>query len=162
MKLPTPPDLPPRPLGSVFVALQFGLILALVALALPALSDRGVPLGAWVVLAASAALGLWAVASHPGARFNIHPEPRAGGELVERGPYRWVRHPMYTSVIGFGLACAWVSGTGLAAAAAWACLTALAAVLWAKAGLEERWLVQQHPGYAAYRSRTRRFLPKLL
>jgi len=37
--------------------------------------------------------------------------------------------------------------------------TALSAVLVVKAQVEERWWLQQHPGYADYRARTRRFLP---
>jgi protein-S-isoprenylcysteine O-methyltransferase Ste14 len=28
-----------------------------------------------------------------------------------------------------------------------------------KATVEERWMLAAHPGYAAYRERTRRFLP---
>ena len=35
-------------------------------------------------------------------------------------------------------------------------------VLWVKAGLEERWMAAQHPGYAAYQAGTARFVPWLL
>ncbi|CAD5373912.1 hypothetical protein RA210_U40315 [Rubrivivax sp. A210] len=107
--------------------------------------------------AGSTLLGLWALASNRPGNFNIHPSPREGGQLVQRGPYRWIRHPMYTAVLAFGLACAWAAG----APWGWVCLTALLAVLVAKAALEERWMLEQHAGYAAYRERTHRFLPGL-
>jgi protein-S-isoprenylcysteine O-methyltransferase Ste14 len=110
------------------------------------------------LLGCSAALGLWAMSANRPGNFNIQPLPRAGGVLVQHGPYRWVRHPMYTAVLAFGAACALAAGTVLAAAAA----LALLPVLWVKAGLEERWMAEMHPAYADYRRRTRRFLPGLL
>ena len=36
------------------------------------------------------------------------------------------------------------------------------AVLATKAMFEERWMLLEHPEYAAYRARTKRFLPGLL
>ena len=113
-----------------------------------------------VVLAAllpTAAVGLWALTANRPGNFNIRPAPREGGVLVAHGPYRWIRHPMYSAVIAFGLACAW-SG---AAPWAWLFFGALVAVLFTKAAYEERWMLEAHPGYAAYRKRTRRFLPGL-
>ncbi len=153
-----------RRLGSVLVGLQFGLIAVLVGVALPVLVGERVPALAWGLAIAGAALGVWALASHPPGNFNIHPEPRAGGHLVQRGPYRWIRHPMYTAVIVFGLACAWTAGGGASRSAlvvvlGWASLVALVAVLRLKAGLEERWLLAAHPGYADYRARSWRFVP---
>jgi protein-S-isoprenylcysteine O-methyltransferase Ste14 len=44
----------------------------------------------------------------------------------------------------------------------WFALAALVAVLGVKAGVEERLMLLAHPGYAAYRARTRRFLPGLV
>lgn len=144
-------------LGTTLVALQFALLLLLAGLALPALLAGRVPVGAWVFALLGVLLGLWALSSNRLGNFNIRPAPRAGGTLVQQGPYRWIRHPMYTAVIAVGVACAWASGHALA----WLALCALAAVLVVKAVFEERWMVQAHPGYAAYRQRTRRFLPWL-
>lgn len=145
-------------LGTVLVALQFALIAALAVLALPAFLRGRVPAGAWVLAVAGALLGLWAVACNRPGNFNIRPTPREGGQLVQQGPYRWIRHPMYTAVIACGLACAW-AGSSLWG---WPCVAALVAVLATKASFEERWMLAEHPGYAAYRTRTRRFLPGIL
>ena len=64
---------------------------------------------------------------------------------------------MYTAVILCGLACVWVFGS----ATGWLAWAALVIVLTVKATLEEQWMLAQHPDYAAYRTRTRRFLPGL-
>lgn len=144
-----------RSVGSVLVALQFGLIPLLAGLGLPALLSHQVPAGAWAVSALGGLLGVWAVRTNPPGNFHIRPLPRAGGHLVQQGPYRWIRHPMYTAVMACGAAAAWASTSWVA----WLALAALVAVLVTKAVLEERWMLLAHPGYAAYRQDTRWFLP---
>lgn len=145
-------------LGTVLVGLQFALIGALAVLALPALLRGHAPAGASVLAAAGALLGLWALSSNRPGNFNIRPTPREGGQLVQQGPYRWIRHPMYSAVIACGLACAW-AGSSLWG---WSGAVALVAVLATKARFEERWMLAEHPGYAAYRTRTWCFLPGIL
>jgi protein-S-isoprenylcysteine O-methyltransferase Ste14 len=144
-------------LGGALVAAQFGLLGWLALLAWPCLRGGCVPVGAWGLAAASAVLGLWALASNLPGNFNIRPTPRAGGRLVQQGPYRWVRHPMYTAVIAFGLACAWTAAVPWA----WLGAVALVAVLLKKASLEERWMAEVHADYATYRRTTHRLLPGL-
>lgn len=142
-------------LGSVLVALQFGLIVLLAWMALPAFLSGQAPPGAWVSSALGVLLGLWALSANRLGNFNIRPSPRAGGQLIQQGPYRWIRHPMYTAVMACGWAGAWASATWVA----WLALAALVVVLVIKAVFEERWMLQAHPGYAAYRRGTRWFLP---
>lgn len=140
--------------GRMLVVLQFVL---LAWLAWDALQSRRVPLLAWMLVAASAGLGLWALRSNPPGNFNIRPTPHPSGRLILAGPYRWIRHPMYSAVLLAGAACA-VAGTGLPG---WMALGLLAAVLFAKSVLEERWMERQHPGYSSYRAGTSRFVPGL-
>ncbi len=142
-------------LGSVLVALQFGLIVVLATLGLPAFLSGKAPAAAWVISALGVLVGLWAVSTNRPGNFNIRPSPRAGARLVQQGPYRWVRHPMYSAVLACGMAAAWTSAHW----EAWLALIALAVVLVAKAVLEERWMLLAHPGYAAYRRGTRWFVP---
>jgi protein-S-isoprenylcysteine O-methyltransferase Ste14 len=142
-------------LGSALVIMQLALIVALVALGAPAFVHRQAPLTAWILMAAGIALVSWALAWNRPGNFNVRPIPRAGGRLVEQGPYRWIRHPMYSAVIVCGVAAAWAADSW----PAWLSAAILAAVLVAKAVLEERWMLLEHPGYAAYRARTRRFVP---
>lgn len=141
--------------GAALVAAQFALMALLAALALPALRHGTAPAAAWVLWALAALVGTWAMWANRPGNFNIRPVPRPGGRLVQHGPYRWIRHPMYTSVDCFAAGCAAAAGT----APAWAAAALLAAVLVGKAALEERWMAEAHPGYADYRRRSWRFLP---
>jgi protein-S-isoprenylcysteine O-methyltransferase Ste14 len=149
---------PGHAIGNALVAVQLALIAALAWLAAPAFLGGRAPLAVWLLVAAGAALGLWALSANRPGNFNVRPMPRAGGRLVQHGPYRWIRHPMYTAVIACAVACAWADGTRWG----WLGAAALTAVLAIKAALEERWMVQEHPGYREYRARTSRFLPGLL
>lgn len=142
-------------LGTALVAAQFGLIAALAWWAAAPFLQGRAPLPAWALAAAGTVLGLWTLAHNRPGNFNIRPTPREGGQLVQSGPYRWIRHPMYTAVIACAAACAWAVGS----AWAWLAAVALVAVLAVKAHFEERWMLQSHAGYDAYRRRTRRFLP---
>ncbi|MFI4929412.1 MAG: methyltransferase family protein [Burkholderiales bacterium] len=142
----------------MLVTLQFALIALLAVIAAPAFLSGGVPVVAWALAAAGVLLGLWALSCNRPGNFNIRPAPREDGQLVQRGPYRWIRHPMYTAVMAYGLAGA-LAGTSLWG---WLAFAALVAVLATKATFEERWMLAAHPAYAAYRARTRRFLPGIL
>lgn len=142
-------------LGSLLVALQFGLILFLGAVSAPVFVSGRFPAGALVLALAGVAVGLWALWANRPGNFNIRPLPRAGGSLVAHGPYRWIRHPMYTGVLACGGAAVWSAP----ALWNWLALVALAGVLLSKARLEERWMLQAHPDYAHYQARTWRLLP---
>ncbi len=142
-------------LGSVLVTLQFVLIALLAWLAWPAFLSGQAPAGAWVSAPLGVLLGVWALCANRPGNFHIRPSPRAGARLVQQGPYRWIRHPMYTAVMACGCAGAWASTTWVA----WLAMLALVAVLVVKAVVEERWMLQVHPGYAAHRQGTRWFLP---
>ncbi len=156
---PTPTPAPrQRLLGQALVGAQFILIAVLGFLAAASLRRGAVTVGAWGLLAAGIAIGVWAVTANRPGNFNIRPEPRPGARLIEQGPYRWIRHPMYTAVLAYGAACAWAHGS----AGAWLDVALLASVLLVKARLEERLMAAVHPGYAAYCLRTRRFLPGLV
>jgi protein-S-isoprenylcysteine O-methyltransferase Ste14 len=139
--------------GRLLVTLQFSLlaIMGWRAWALP--SSSGVLAG--TLLSGSALLALWALAANRPGNFNIRPTPRQGGTLVTSGPYRWVRHPMYTSVLMVAAAAA-VESEQIADAGLW---LALLAVLWVKSGIEERALMIRFPDYQAYKARTNKFLP---
>lgn len=142
-------------LGSALVLLQFGLIAVVGALAAPAFLTGYAPAGGWVLFIGGLLLMGWSLHANRPGNFNIHPAPRTSGTLVQQGPYRWVRHPMYSAVFACASGCLWARPTlvvGIAAAA-------LVAVLAAKSALEERWMLSAHAAYAAYRSRTWRFIP---
>lgn len=94
---------PPRTLGAGaamgLVALQFAALAVLASGFL-----RGAPgLPGIALVAAGALLGLWAIGVNRPGNFNVRPVPRPGATLVTTGPYRFVRHPMYSSLLLAGL-----------------------------------------------------------
>jgi protein-S-isoprenylcysteine O-methyltransferase Ste14 len=96
--------------------------------------------GLVLVVAAYRALG-------PG--FTPLPRPREETRLVESGPYRYVRHPIYAGGLLF------FAGVALATSLTALVITAGLAALWAgKLQLEERWLEERFPDYADYRRDT--------
>lgn len=146
-----------RARGGLLVALQFVLLAVLAWQAVAALGRTTPPFGAAACIAAGVVLGLWALAANRPGNFNIRPQPREGGRLIEHGPYRWILHPMYSALLLAGLGVAWLA----ASAIAWAALAMLAVVLTLKAGIEEAAMSQAHAGYRDYRQRTKRFVPGL-
>lgn len=149
-------DFPNRHLvGYLLVLLQFALLTGLGLLALPRVAQGQAGLACWGLLALSGLLGGWTLLHNRLGNFNIHPEPKASGALVTSGPYRLMRHPMYTTVLLGAAAMACVTGGWLA----WGLWLALLATLLAKALLEEQWLREHHPQYAAYSLRCKRFIP---
>lgn len=137
-------------MSRLLVALQFGLMGLMVLRTAP--SRLGLAFAG--LLAAGLAIGLWAISANRPGNFNIRPDPKEGGALVTGGPYRWIRHPMYLAVLVF--MAAFVAAGDAAQALLW---LLLAVVLAAKAVREERGMAQVHPGYAAYRARTRALVP---
>jgi protein-S-isoprenylcysteine O-methyltransferase Ste14 len=80
-------------------------------------------------------------------------------ELIEQGPYRWVRHPIYTGLlIGFlGTAIARGEWRGLFA------VVIVFAALWRKLKLEEQWMIETFgDAYLRYRERVRALIPFVL
>jgi protein-S-isoprenylcysteine O-methyltransferase Ste14 len=80
-------------------------------------------------------------------------------ELVERGPYRVVRHPIYTGILTMFFATALVQGhvAGLAG------VLLMFASFWIKLGREEKLMLQQFSErYAAYQRRAKRLIPFVL
>ena len=142
-------------LGTVLVAMQFACLLLLAALALPAATMGNIPPSSVLAGAASLALALWILMHNRLGNFNIQPIPKPQGALVTTGPYRWVRHPMYTALL-LGAA-ALVPLIGMAFG--WGLWCCLALVLWTKSLFEEQWMQELHPGYRAYMLTSKRFVP---
>jgi protein-S-isoprenylcysteine O-methyltransferase Ste14 len=144
-------------MGGVLVAWQFGLLLLLAGLAAARVAQGSVSAAAIALALASVVLVAWTFWHNRPGNFNIRPMPRAGGRLITSGPYRHIRHPMYSAVL-LGAGALALTAPPLPAWLAWA---ALLLVLLFKAQLEERWMAEHHPDYTAYCTRTRRLLPGL-
>jgi protein-S-isoprenylcysteine O-methyltransferase Ste14 len=104
--------------------------------------------------AAAVALMLWARINFGRRSFHATADPTAGG-LVTTGPYRFLRHPIYTAVVLFAFAGALAHPSLIASSGALLILLGgLARML-----IEERLLLARYPDYAAYAARTKRMLP---
>jgi protein-S-isoprenylcysteine O-methyltransferase Ste14 len=155
------PALGPR--GEGWLALQIVLMLGIVLGAgIPVTPQPEQPtrdallLLGGVVLIAGLAVALWgSMALRTSRAFSAAPRPTEVGALVETGPYRWVRHPIYFGVIiaGLGVAASQMSVVSLIAT------VALAGFLDLKRRREEAWLLERYPAYGAYRQRTKALIP---
>jgi protein-S-isoprenylcysteine O-methyltransferase Ste14 len=93
-------------------------------------------------------LAVWASRSL-GRSMTALPVPKDGGQLVQEGPYRFLRHPIYVGAALF------FGGLSLVFSVYGVVLTAVLALFWvAKARKEERHLLERFPEYADYRRRT--------
>jgi protein-S-isoprenylcysteine O-methyltransferase len=112
----------------------------------------------WAALSAMV-LGLllrtWAVATL-GRWFTWNVEVQPGQEVVESGPYRFLRHPSYAGALLTYLGVCLLFHSWIAAAVA---LVALPAAFIRRISYEEELLKQALPGYASYMSRRGALFP---
>jgi protein-S-isoprenylcysteine O-methyltransferase Ste14 len=106
------------------------------------------------VQAAAVVLMLWARITFGRRSFHASAAPTAGG-LVRSGPYRFIRHPIYTAVMFFGWPA--VVARPSAAALGFAVLMSLGALL--RMLCEEDLLVRRYPAYVEYARTTKRMIP---
>ena len=83
------------------------------------------------------------------------PRPKADGTLVQTGPYRIVRHPIYAG--GLLLAFGWAFAVQGLLTLVYA--SVLLIFLDIKSAREERWLVEKYPDYPDYQRRVRKLIP---
>jgi protein-S-isoprenylcysteine O-methyltransferase Ste14 len=142
--------------GWAFVVAQFALIGLMVVLPREVhylASDLWRAAG-MALMAAGAAVGVWS-AVFLGRGLTPTPVPNGATELVTRGPYRYVRHPMYLAVLLFMGGVAVRSGSWFA----FPLFFGLIALFHVKARWEEGQLREVFRGYEAYMGRTPRFVP---
>jgi len=126
-------------------------------IALMAIYSRGI-FSSWLglsVLLVGVLFGLWAMNYNRLGNFNIRPELKVGCQLVTTGPYRFVRHPMYTSVMLMTLGMALSTPTYME----WSSFVLLMLVLALKAVREERLWCADNEAYKAYMKESKRFIP---
>ncbi len=89
--------------------------------------------------------------------FSVYPEVKNEATLITIGPYHYVRHPMYSSLIVMMIGIAlynyhWLNAFGVV-------MVAVAVIK--KANKEEKLLLIRFPEYANYQQESQRFLPYL-
>ena len=117
------------------------------------------PIEGWPLVGAvvaGAAFAWWA-RIHLGVLWSGNVETREDHRIVDTGPYRLVRHPIYTGLILSSVALAAIRAT--LPAFAGAALVAIGFAL--KAKVEERFLTAELPDYPSYARRVPMLVPGL-
>ena len=136
------------------------VVLALLLIRLGAFRNRGLnsdllraALGL-VLFAVGLGFAIWARV-HLGRNWGTPMSRKDDPELVTSGPYRLVRHPIYTGILVAGI------GTAVALSWSWLIAVALAGVYFIYSAIvEERYLTEQFPDtYPAYKRSTTMLLP---
>lgn len=135
-------------------------------LPIPVLNERFLPLASWRVWGGIGAtlvfIGLlftvWA-RTHLGKNWSGFVTLKKDHELVTSGPYRLVRHPIYTglllALIGQAIACGEWRGV--------IAVVLMLGAFWQKLQIEERWMCEQFgDAYRVYSQRVAALIPFVL
>lgn len=139
--------------GGLLVACQFILILLLAATT----HWSNIHIPALLLFIAALLLAGWAIKVMRLGHFNIRPTIRDGAVLVTHGPYRYIRHPMYASLLlgGVGLlliSCSWLRLVTF---------LALWFILYLKVRIEEKLLTNHFSDYSLYQKSSHMLFPWL-
>ena len=137
----------------IYVVIQFVCIIYLI---MNAQFDHLDPLS-YALIALSVVVGITAVINMKLDNLNIVPTLKDRHQLVTYGIYRFIRHPMYTSVLLFCLALTLTNSHYLAQLM----MVILFIDLILKSNLEEKLLNERFDSYQSYKNKTGRFLPFL-
>ena len=112
----------------------------------------------WVCLLIATAIALWIFRHNKIGNFNIAPEIRTHAKLIVTGPYRFVRHPMYSALILFMVGVVllhfhWINVL---------LLTIMIGAVGMKAFKEEKLWDRYDSAYEAYKRRTKMIIPFIL
>ena len=109
----------------------------------------------FLIMLAGIVLSVWAIHSVGLKRIRFGPEVSDCTQLVRHGPYRWIRHPMYTGLLVFTASFAISDWTWIG----WRLWLGLYFVLYIKSRYEETQLRRRFAEYQRYAERTHRFFP---
>jgi protein-S-isoprenylcysteine O-methyltransferase Ste14 len=110
-----------------------------------------------IPFAAGLILALWAYYNMGSKIYSPFPEPRKSSQIVEGGPYKYIRHPMYTGLLLISV----VLFLSQANFLNFFFLVIFFYVVDEKAKLEEKLLTKLHSQYTAFASKTKMFIPFL-
>ncbi len=135
---------------------KYGGVLILIAIGILFIRRSVFSPSPWVIATQLFAIGLviWARVTFMGQQFKVTADPGTG-QLLQRGPYRFIRHPMYLAALLF----VWAS-----IISHWSLLNLfigflVVIVLIIRIHVEERLLWEKYPQYREYSHKTKRFIP---
>jgi protein-S-isoprenylcysteine O-methyltransferase Ste14 len=89
------------------------------------------------------------------SKISPYPEPKEQARLLDTGPYRYIRNPMYSGAL-LAMTALLLDSFSLMRLVAFILLTA---VFLSKISIEEKLLTEKFKEYASYKSHTRRLIP---
>jgi len=137
--------------GKILVTLQFTCILLIMIFT----DWLKLPWWTFLLLGISGFLAFWAMYVMKYGNFNIVPTPVDKGVMISQGPYKVIRHPMYTSIIIFAIALL----SGQFDYYKLIISVTLVTDLVVKMIFEEGLLLKHYPGYKDYMKKTKRVIP---
>lgn len=137
--------------SKLLVALQFFIIILLLILNESIFNHTF----SFLVSGFGLILGLYTLFFNKIGNFNITPDIKEDSILIKKGTYKYIRHPMYSSVLliilGVTVTNVNILNTLL--------FTALIIVLYLKAKREETLWTKKSEEYKVYKNKTKMFLP---
>lgn len=141
--------------STLLVVIQFSSI-GIFALRAKGLPSAGFP---WLCFVLGLLLVIWAILVMNPLKTTVFPEPKSGTNLLTNGPYRWIRHPMYTAVLLICFSWMWSSGTWIDVLL----FIVLVANQWIKLSYEESLLTKMFPKeYPNYKRNSKALIPFVL
>ncbi len=140
-----------RVLSYAFVGIQF-VCLGLIVFTGPWLAKTPV---LFLMEMCGGFLGVWALLTMKLRHLSALPEVKPKSPLQTEGPYRWIRHPMYTALLLLTLALVIEEFSPLRGVV-WCVLVV---DLYLKLQYEEGLLLKAFPDYRDYQTRTHKLIP---
>lgn len=137
--------------SALLTLIQYTTMLYLI-LTFPVLSEKPIIL---VIQLSGILLGIWAIIVMSKSKLNIAPVPRVGSTLINTGPYRFIRHPMYLSLLLIFIPMMILNNSVVG----WVVFGVFIINLILKLSYEEQLLSQTFENYSGYQQQTWRLVP---
>lgn len=131
--------------------IQFASLFYLV-IAFPVLSGKTI---IFIIQVCGVLLGVWSIVVMSRSKLNIAPVPRVGSTLINNGPYRFIRHPMYLSLLLIFVPMMILNNS----VAGWVVFIVFCINLILKLSYEEKLLKDTFSNYGDYQQQTWRLIP---
>lgn len=140
--------------SKILLAIQF---ISIFVILIPGQTSRLTDLW-WILLLISTITTLWIFTHNKVGNFNIVPEIKENAKLIITGPYKFVRHPMYSSLILFMLGFVLWKFSFINIVM----LCIMSITVFMKAYKEEKLWHRKDSAYLEYKKQTKMIIPFLL